>query len=159
MVLFRPYRFNYLFFPHFSFFLFFFLLIYSSTFIFISIGLSGKFLSFYEEIIEARRFSFHIILSSYVRSILFCWDKHRDISQTWFHLCTKVHCCRKYVCERKTLFGEPNMSGRQNVSNWYLRVLITFVLNYHMGNSHLYSIIYSCSISYYILEQKLYQSW
>ena len=36
------------------------------------------------------RFLFYIILSNYIRSILFCWDEHRDISQTWFRVCTKV---------------------------------------------------------------------
>ena len=58
----------------------------------VHIWLSEKFLSFYE-IIDAQCFLFYIILSNYVRFILFCWDKHRDISQTWFHVCTKVHCC------------------------------------------------------------------
>ena len=72
------------------------------------IWLSEKFLSFYEEIIDAQRLLFYIILSNYVRSILFCRDKHRDISQTCFHVCMKVHCCEKHVCERKTLFGQPN---------------------------------------------------
>ena len=43
--------------------------------------LSEKFLSFYEE----KFLLFYIILSNYARSILFCWDKHRDISRTWFH--------------------------------------------------------------------------
>ena len=43
--------------------------------------------------INAQRFLFYIILSNYVRSMLFCWDKHRDISQTWFHVCMKVHWC------------------------------------------------------------------
>ena len=50
------------------------------------IRLSEKFLSFHEEIINAQRFFFYIILFDYVQSILFCWDKHRDISQTWFSL-------------------------------------------------------------------------
>ena len=45
-----------------------------------NIRLSEKFLSFYEEIMDTQRFLFYIILSNYVRSILFCWDKHRDIS-------------------------------------------------------------------------------
>ena len=54
-----------------------------------SIRLSEKFLSFYEEIIDAQCILFYIILPNYVQSILFCWDKHRDISQTWFHVCTK----------------------------------------------------------------------
>ena len=50
------------------------------------IRLSEKFLSFYEEVIDAQHFLFYIIFSNYVRSILYCWDKHRDISQTWFHV-------------------------------------------------------------------------
>ena len=79
-------------------------------FTFSSIRLSEKFLSFYEEIIDAQHFLFYIILSNYVRSILFCWDKHRDISQPWFHVCMVVHCCKKHVCERKRLSGQPNMS-------------------------------------------------
>ena len=75
-----------------------------------SIRSSEKFLSLYEEIIDAQRFSFYIILPNYVRSISFCWDKHRDISQTWFQVSLKVHCCKKHVCERKILFGQPNIS-------------------------------------------------
>ena len=74
------------------------------------IRLSEKFLSFYQEIIGAR-FLFYIILSNYLRFILFCWDKRRDISQTWFHVCAKVHCCKKHACKRKTLSGQPNRFG------------------------------------------------
>ena len=80
------------------------------------IRLSEKFLSFYKEITDAERFLFYSILSNYVRSILLCWDKHSEISQTWFHVCTKVHCCKKHVCERKTLFGQPNTSATRSVS-------------------------------------------
>ena len=72
------------------------------------ISLPVKFLSFYEKIIDAQCFLFYIILSNYVRSILFCWDKLRDISQTRFHVCTKLHCCKKHVCEKETLSGQPN---------------------------------------------------
>ena len=78
--------------------------IYYGSFVYITltntilyIRLSENFLSFYEEIIDAQGFLFYIILSNYVRSIFFCWNKHRDISQT-FH-----------VCERKTLFEQPNI--------------------------------------------------
>ena len=74
----------------------------------ILIRLSEKFLSFYEEIIDAQGFLFYIILLNYLRSILFCWDKHRDISRTWFHVCMKVH-CKKHICERKTLPEQPNI--------------------------------------------------
>ena len=70
------------------------------------IRLLETFLSFYQDIIDAQRILFYIILSNYVRSILFRWDKHRDISQTWFHVSMKVHCCKKH--ERKTIFGQPS---------------------------------------------------
>ena len=43
-----------------------------------------------------RRFLFYIILSNYVRCMLFYRDKHRDILQTWFHVCMKVHCCKRH---------------------------------------------------------------
>ena len=74
-----------------------------------NIKLSEK-LSFYKEIIDAQRsfVLYFYISSNYVRSILFCRDKHRDISQTRFHVCIKVHRGKKHVCERKTLFGQPN---------------------------------------------------
>ena len=68
------------------------------------IRLSEKFLSFYEEIIDAQRSLFYIILSNYVRSILFCWDKHRDILQIWFHVCMKVHCCKKITFAKEKYF-------------------------------------------------------
>ena len=64
--------------------------------------LSEKLLSFYEEIIDAQRILVYIILSNYLRSILCCWDKHRDISQT-FHVCMMVHCCKS-----TTRSGQPN---------------------------------------------------
>ena len=60
----------------------------------LDIRLSEKFLSSYEEITHAQRFLFYIILLNYIRFILFCRYKHRDISQTSFHVCTKVHCCK-----------------------------------------------------------------
>ena len=72
-----------------------------------SIRLSEKFLPFHEEIIDAQRFFFYIILSNYVRSILFCSDKHRHISHTYFHVCYKNH-----DCERKILSGQHNTSLR-----------------------------------------------
>ena len=74
------------------------------------IRLSEKFLSFYEEI-DAQRFSFYIISSNYVRSIFFCWDKHCDISQTWFHVCTKVHCRKKTRLRKEDTFR----------TTWYIR--------------------------------------
>ena len=101
--------------------------IYYSTYILINwlqvrIRLSEKFLSFYEEIINAQRFLFYIILSNYVRFILSCWDKHRDISQTWFHVCMNVHRFKKHVCERKILFGQPNMLNFVSVSITIMRL-------------------------------------
>ena len=73
-----------------------------------SIRSSEKFLSFYEEIIDAQRFSFYIILTNYVRIILLCWDKHRDISQTWFLVCVKVQYCKKHVCLNIVRCKKPN---------------------------------------------------
>ena len=61
----------------------------------------------------------YIILSNYVRSILFCWDKHCEISQTWFHVCMKLHCCKKHVCERKSLFGQPNTLTSDREGHFY----------------------------------------
>lgn len=58
-----------------------------------------------------------VILSNYARSVLFCRDKHGDISQTWFHVRAKVHCCQKHVCERKLLFGQPNRNGIKTSHN------------------------------------------
>ena len=78
-----------------------FLLVRSSCLSFTSIRLSEKFLSFYEEIIDAQCFFFYITLSNYVRSILFCWDKHRDISRTCFHVCMKLHCFKKTRLRKK----------------------------------------------------------
>ena len=76
------------------------------------IRLSEKFLSFHEEIIDAQCF-----LSNYVQSILLRWDKHRDISQTWFHVYMNVHRCKKHVCERKILFGQSN------AYSWYFSLI------------------------------------
>ena len=42
-------------------------------------------------------------------SILFCRDKHGDISQTWLYFYTKVHRCKKHVRKRKTLSGQPDI--------------------------------------------------
>ena len=90
----------------------------------VCIRLSEKFLSFYEEIIDVQCILFYIILSNYVGSILFCWDKRRDISQIWFHVCMKVHCCKKHVCERKILFGQPNIfihcNTKRNSGNFFI---------------------------------------
>ena len=52
------------------------------------------------------------ILSNYVRSILFCWDKH---------VCTKVHCCKNHVkpktCTYFNLFSIPQIH-KKYVRNW-----------------------------------------
>ena len=95
------------------------------------IRLSEKFLSFYEEIIDAQRFLFYISLSN----ILFCWDKYRDISQTWFHVCMKMHCCKKHVCERKTLFGQPNSCESE------LQVIVRLLFHWHYFSFYLGSIL------------------
>ena len=71
---------------------------------------SEKFLSFYKEIMDAQHFPFYIILSNYVRSILFYQDKDHNVRQIRFHVCTKMRRCKRRVCKRKTLFGQPNIS-------------------------------------------------
>ena len=49
--------------------------------------------------------------------------KHRDISRTWFQVCTKVHCCKKHVCKGKTLSGQATFrtrfSGRKSFAKPY----------------------------------------
>ena len=65
---------------------------------------SEKFLSFYKEIMDAQHFSFYIILSNHVWSILFYQDKDHNFWQIRFHVCIKMHCCKRRVCKRKTLF-------------------------------------------------------
>ena len=68
------------------------------------IRLSEKFLSFYKEIVDAaQHFSFYIILSNYVWSILFYQNKDHNVRQIRFHVCIKMH-----RCKRKTLFEQPN---------------------------------------------------
>ena len=69
---------------------------------------SEKFLSFYKEMMDARRFPFYIILSDYVWSILFYQNKDHKVRQIRFHVCIKMHRCKRRVCKRKTLFGQPN---------------------------------------------------
>ena len=54
------------------------------------------------------RFPFYIILSNYVRSILFYKNKDYNVRQIRFHVCIKVRRCKRRVCKRKTLFGQPN---------------------------------------------------
>ena len=87
------------------------------------IRLSEKFLSFHEEIIDAQRFVFYAILSNYVRCILFCWDKHRDVSQTWFRVCMKAYCCTKHVCERKTFQTTKYISDVQHLRLTWIKIL------------------------------------
>ena len=54
------------------------------------------------------RFPFYIILSNYVRSILFYKNKDYNVRQIRFHVCIKMRRCKRRVCKRKTLFGQPN---------------------------------------------------
>ena len=69
---------------------------------------SEKFLSFYKEIMNAQHFPFYIILSNYVRSILFYQSKDYNVRQIRFHVRIKMHRCKRWLCKRKTLFGLPN---------------------------------------------------
>ena len=96
-----------------------------------------------------RRFLFYIILSNYVRSMLFYRDKHRDILQTWFHVCMKMHRCKRHVCERKTLSGQPNILAKRKTNLWIYIEL----------TNHLLPIIkiFKRSITRYI--NKLHRFW
>ena len=49
-------------------------------------------------------FYFILFMSNYVRSILFCWDKHRDILQIWLHVCIKMRYCKKTRLRKKDTF-------------------------------------------------------
>ena len=57
---------------------------------------------------DAQDLSFYIILSNYVRSILFYQNKDHNVRQIRFHVCIKIHRCKRRICKRKTLFGQPN---------------------------------------------------
>ena len=53
-------------------------------------------------------FLFYIILSNYVRSILFYQNKNHNVRQIRFHVYIKMRCSKRCVCKRKTLSGQPN---------------------------------------------------
>ena len=124
--------------------------------LFKSVRSSEKFLSFYEEIIDARRFLYYItlccityyyillhityyyimlytlcfvlyyiILLNRWDKLLNCWDKHRDISQTRFHVCMKMHRCKKRVCGRKILFNDLILVYLINVNLYLTNITIT----------------------------------
>ena len=57
---------------------------------------------------DAQDLSFYIILSNYLRSILFYQNKDHNVRQIRFHVCIKIHRCKRRICKRKTLFGQPN---------------------------------------------------
>ena len=69
---------------------------------------SASFFHFYKEIMDTRHFSFYIILSNYVRSILSIKIKTITFDRLGFTFGIKVHRCKRRVCKRKTLFGQPN---------------------------------------------------
>ena len=73
-----------------------------------SIMSSEKFRPFYKEIMNAQHFSFYIILSNYVWSILFYQDKDYNVRQIRFHVCIMMRYCKRRVYKRMTLFGQPN---------------------------------------------------
>ena len=62
---------------------------------------SEKFLSFYKEIMDAQHFPFYIILSNYVRCILFYQNKDHKVRQIRFHVCIKRHGCKSRVCKER----------------------------------------------------------
>ena len=58
---------------------------------------------------DAQYFTFYIILSNYVWSILFYQNKDHNIRQIRFHVCVKMYRCKRRVYKRETLFGQLNM--------------------------------------------------
>ena len=63
---------------------------YSNSYLHRYVRSSEKFLSFYKEIMDAQHFSFYIIFSNYVRSVLFYQNKDHNTRQIRFHVCTKM---------------------------------------------------------------------
>ena len=57
---------------------------------------------------DARHFSFYIILSNYVWFILFYQDKDYNVRQIRFRVCLKMRRYKRRVYKRKRLFGQPN---------------------------------------------------
>ena len=58
---------------------------------------------------DAQYFPFYIILSNYVRSVLFYQNKDHNARQIRFHVYIKMRRYKRRVCKRKTLFGQPNI--------------------------------------------------
>ena len=58
---------------------------------------------------DAQHFPFYIILSNYVRPILFYQIRDHNVRQIRFHVFIKMRRCKRRVCKRKTLFGQPNV--------------------------------------------------
>ena len=58
---------------------------------------------------DAQHFQFYIILSNYIRSILFYQNKDHNVRQIRFHVYIKMHSCKRHVCKRKILFGQTNI--------------------------------------------------
>ena len=57
---------------------------------------------------DTQHLLFYIILSTYVRSILFYQNKDHNVRQIRFHVCIKMHRCKRRAYKRRTLFGQPN---------------------------------------------------
>ena len=91
--------------------------------IFRCIRSSEKFLSSYKEIMDAQHFHFYIILSNYVRSILFYQNEDHNFRQIRFHVRIKMYRCKRRVCKRKTLSGQTNIPNSRKISQLSLAKL------------------------------------
>ena len=58
---------------------------------------------------DAQYFPFYIILSNYVRSVLFYQNKDHNAQQIRFHVYIKMRRYKRRVYKGKTLFGQPNI--------------------------------------------------
>lgn len=79
------------------------------------------FLSVYKKIIDAHNRLFYIILLNYVWSILFHWDKNRNVWETTFHVYVKMHCCKTRVWDnlimRFVIFGKRKFMYKIKMRN------------------------------------------
>ena len=71
---------------------------------------------------DARYFSFYIILPNYVRSISFYKDKRYNVRQIRFRVCIKMRRCKMRVCKGRTLFA----ASTNFVTGTNLLFLVTF---------------------------------
>ena len=88
---------------------------------------------------DAQYFSFYIILSNYVRSILFYQNKDHNVRQIRFLLCIKMYRYKRQVCKRKIFSGRPNTNTytrarvsttkHKRICKYFCERIITIVLH------------------------------